>query len=185
MSRSEISAGTLGEVDRKECRGGGHRAGEWAGDYLDTVGERPVLSQVSPGDIRRSLPTMPPEQGEALDAIFADFERLVLPGITHWNHPRFFGYFGITGSAPGILAELLIAALNVNGMLWRTSPSATAGEEGACDWLRNATSLPCRFSAVLNDTASSSTLYALAAPRAAVPEAEIRHRGMPAPRLRP
>jgi aromatic-L-amino-acid decarboxylase len=184
MSRSEISAGPLGDIDTKEFRAAAHRAVEWAGDYLDTVGERPVLSQVSPGDIRRSLPTVPPEQGDALDAVFADFERLVLPGITHWNHPRFFGYFGITGSAPGILAELLIAALNVNGMLWRTSPAATEVEEVACDWLRQAIGLPEGFSGVINDTASSSTLYALAAAREAVPEAQIRRRGMPAARLR-
>src|SRR5258708_11289265 len=184
MSRAEIWAGAVGELETKEFGAAGHRAVEWAGDSLATVGERPGLSQVSPGDIRRSLPTMPPEQGEALDAIFADFERLVLPGITHWNHPRFFGYFGITGSAPGILAELLIAALNVNGMLWRTSPSATEVEEVACDWLRQAIGLPEGFSGVINDTASSSTLYALAAAREAVPEAAIRRRGMPAATLR-
>src|SRR5258708_32025172 len=114
MSRSEIFTSPLGDIDTKEFRAAAHRAVEWAGDYLDTVGERPVLSQVSPGDIPRSLPTMPPEHGEALDAIFAYFGRLVLPGITHWHHPRFFGYFRITGSAHGILAELLIAALYVN-----------------------------------------------------------------------
>ena len=184
MSRPKISAGPLGDIDTEEFRAAAHRAVEWAGDYLDTVRERPVLSQVSPGDIRRSLPRVPPEQGEALEAIFADFERLVLPGITHWNHPRFFGYFAITGSAPGILAELLIAALNVNGMLWRTSPAATEVEEVACDWLRQAIGLPEGFSGVINDTASSSTLYALAAAREAVPDAEIRRRGMPAARLR-
>src|SRR5258708_12844379 len=125
MSRSEISAGTLGDIDTKEFRAAAHRAVEWAGDYLDTVGERPVLSQVSPGDIRRSLPTMPPEQGEALDAIFADFERLVLPGITHWNHPRFFGYFGITGSAPAILANPLHPPCTPTAHLHRTQPPTT------------------------------------------------------------
>src|SRR5260370_19062494 len=103
MSRSEISAGRLGDIDTKEFRAAAHRAVEWAGDYLDTVGERPVLSQVSPGDIRRSLPTMPPEQGEALAAIFADFERLVLPGITHSHHPRVLAYLEITGSETCIL----------------------------------------------------------------------------------
>jgi aromatic-L-amino-acid/L-tryptophan decarboxylase len=184
VTPSEISAIPLGDIDTQEFRAAAHRAVEWAGDYLDTIRERPVMSQVSPGDIRRSLPTMPPEQGEALEAIFEDFERLVLPGITHWNHPRFFGYFGITGSAPGILAELLIAALNVNGMLWRTSPAATEVEEVACDWLRQAIGLPEGFSGVINDTASSSTLYALAAAREAIPDAEIRRRGMPAARLR-
>jgi aromatic-L-amino-acid decarboxylase len=184
MSRSEISAGPLGDVGTDEFRAAAHRAVDWIGDYLDTIRERPVLSQVSPGDIRRSLPAVPPEQGEALDAIFEDFERLILPGITHWNHPRFFAYFGITGSTPGILAELLIAALNVNGMLWRTSPAATEVEEVACDWLRQAIGLPVGFSGVINDTASSSTLYALAAAREAMPNIDVRRRGMPAARLR-
>jgi aromatic-L-amino-acid decarboxylase len=184
MSGPDLSAVPLGDIDTAEFRAAAHRAVEWAGDYLETIRGRPVQSKVSPGDIRRSLPAAPPEQGEELESIFEDFERLVLPGITHWNHPRFFGYFGITGSAPGILAELLIAALNVNGMLWRTSPSATEVEEVACDWLRQAIGLPEGFSGVINDTASSSTLYALAAAREAVPEIDVRRHGMPAARLR-
>src|SRR5450759_2004864 len=184
MSGSEISVGQLGDIGTDEFRAAAHRAVEWIGEYLDTIRDRPVLSQVAPGDIRRSLPAIPPKHGEALDVIFEDFERLVLPGITHWNHPRFFGYFGTTGSAPGILAELLIAAMNVNGMLWRTSPAATEVEEVACDWLRQAIGLPEGFSGVINDTASSSTLYALAAAREAVPGADVRRHGMPVARLR-
>jgi aromatic-L-amino-acid decarboxylase len=184
MSRQDVSAGVLGDIDSAEFRAAAHRAVDWIGDYLDTVRERPVLSQVSPGDIRRSLPMTAPEEGERLEVIFQDFERLVLPGITHWNHPRFFAYFGITGSAPGILAELLIAALNVNGMLWRTSPAATEVEEVACDWLRQAIGLPEGFSGVINDTASSSTLYALAAAREAVPHLDVRRHGMSRARLR-
>src|SRR5205814_641671 len=144
----------------------------------------PVQSQVKPGAIRGSLPAVPPDEGERLEVIFEDFERLILPGVTHWNHPRFFAYCGITGSTPGILAELLIAALNVNGMLWRTSPSVTEVEEVACDWLRQAIGLPEGFSGVINDTASSSTLYALTAAREAVPGLEVRRRGMSEARLR-
>ncbi len=174
----------LGDIDTEEFRAAAHRAVDWIGDYLDTIRERPVLSQVRPGAIRSSLPAVPPEQGERLSVIFEDFERLVLPGITHWNHPRFFAYFGITGSTPGILAELLIAALNVNGMLWRTSPSVTELEEVATDWLRQAIGLPEGFSGVINDTASSSTLYALTAAREAVPDADVRRRGMSGVRLR-
>ncbi|MHB8610972.1 MAG: pyridoxal phosphate-dependent decarboxylase family protein [Candidatus Dormibacteraceae bacterium] len=184
MSRSEISAGPLGDIGTEEFRAAAHRAVEWVGDYLDTIRERPVQSPASPGDIRRSLPALPPQQGESLNVIFEDFERLVLPGITHWNHPRFFGYFGITGSPSGILAELLIAAVNVNGMLWRTSPAATEVEEVACDWLRQAIGLAEGFSGVINDTASSSTLYALAAAREALPGIDVRRHGMPAARLR-
>src|SRR6202162_6066323 len=178
MKRPETSAVTLGDIETDEFRAAARRAVDWIGQYLDTIGERPVLSKVAPGDIRRSLPAVPPEEGERLEVIFEDFERLVLPGITHWNHPRFFAYFGITGSTPGILAQLLCAALNVNGMLWLTSPSATEVEEVACDWLRQALGLAAGFSGVINDTASSSTLYALAAAREALPEVEVRRRGM-------
>ena len=152
--------------------------------YFEDVRSFPVLAQVEPGAIRRALPRSPPERGEALDALLDDFERLVLPGITHWNHPRFFAYFGISSSAPGILAELLIATLNVNGMLWRTSPAATEVEEVATDWLRQAIGLPAGFSGVINDTASTSTLYALAAAREAVPGLNARADGVDGRRLR-
>jgi aromatic-L-amino-acid decarboxylase len=184
LSRTEVSIGPLGDIDTDEFRAAARRAVDWIGDYLDTIRERPVVARVSPGDIRRSLPAVPPEEGERLEVIFEDFERLILPGITHWNHPRFFSYFGITGSTPGILGELLCAALNVNGMLWLTSPSATEVEEVACDWLRQAIGLPEGFSGVINDTASSSTLYALAAARETLPDLDIRHRGMAGARLR-
>ena len=181
---SALNESVLGDVGTDEFRAAAHRAVDWIGDYLDTIRERQVLSQVKPGAIRSSLPAVPPEEGERLEVIFDDFERLVLPGITHWNHPRFFAYFGITGSTPGILAELLIAALNVNGMLWRTSPSVTEVEEVACRWLRQAIGLPEGFSGVINDTASSSTLYALTAAREAVADLEVRRRGMSHARLR-
>ncbi|HEY1420077.1 MAG TPA: pyridoxal-dependent decarboxylase [Candidatus Dormibacteraeota bacterium] len=184
MTDSSSGSEQLGDIGTDEFRAAAHRAVDWVGDYLDTMRERPVLAPVAPGDIRRSLPSVPPEQGESLEAIFRDFEELVLPGITHWNHPRFFGYFGITGSTPGILAELLIAALNVNAMLWRTSPAATELEEVACDWLRQAIGLAPAFSGVINDTASSSTLYALAAAREAVPNLDVRRHGMARTTLR-
>jgi aromatic-L-amino-acid/L-tryptophan decarboxylase len=178
------SVESLGDIGTDEFRAAARRAVDWIGDYLDTIRERPVLSRVAPGDIRRSLPVVPPEDGERLEVIFDDFERLILPGITHWNHPRFFAYFDTTGSAPGILAELLCAALNVNGMLWLTSPSATEVEEVACDWLRQAIGLPSDFAGVINDTASSSTLYALAAAREAIPDIDVRRQGMGGVRLR-
>jgi aromatic-L-amino-acid/L-tryptophan decarboxylase len=178
------AAGPLGDIGAEEFLAAAHRAVDWVGAYLDSVGELPVMPSVSPGDVRRLLPAIPPEHGERLEVIFEDFQRLILPGITHWNHPRFFAYFGITGSAPGILAELLIAALNVNAMLWRTSPAATELEEVACDWLRQAVGLPASFSGTINDTASSSSLYALAAAREAVPGLDARRRGIGSVRLR-
>src|SRR5947209_12831174 len=160
------------DFDPEELRPALHRAADWVADYLAGVGAYPVLSQARPGDLTAKLPASPPLQGEPLDRLLDDFESLILPGITHWQHPRFFAYFGITGSTPGILAELLCAGLNVNGMLWRTSPSVTEVEEVACDWLRQALGLAPGFSGVINDTASSSTLYAVAAAREALPDSE-------------
>ena len=138
---------------------------EWAARYLEGVRERPVLAQVAPGDVRRALPADPPDRGEPFAAVLRDLDEVLLPGITHWNHPRFFAYFGITGSEPGILAELAIATLNVNAMLWRTSPAATELEEVALDWLRQLLGLPDGLHGHIEDTASTSTLTALAVAR--------------------
>ena len=170
--------------ESEELRRALDRASDWAAAYLDGVRGYPVLSQVRPGEVRAGLAASPPERGEPLDAILDDFERVVLPGVTHWNHPRFFAYFGITSSAPGILAELLIATLNVNGMLWRTSPAATEVEEVACDWLRQGLGLPEGFLGHINDTASTSTLYALVAAREAVAGLDARNQGVDGRRLR-
>jgi aromatic-L-amino-acid decarboxylase len=148
-----------------------HRLADWIADYLEDPSRYPVLSRVRPGEIRDALPASAPEHGESFDAIFADFERVILPGITHWNHPGFFAYFAITSSAPGILAEFLSAALNQQAMLWRTSPAATELEDVSLRWLQRLLGLPDSFEGVIYDTASVSTLHALAAAReAAVPD---------------
>ncbi|HXW08639.1 MAG TPA: pyridoxal-dependent decarboxylase [Vicinamibacterales bacterium] len=146
-----------------------------------------MLSRVHPGDIRSALPLDAPETGEPFDRILADFEQILLPGITHWNHPGFFAYFAISGSGPGVLAEFLSSALNVQAMLWRTSPAATELEEVTLGWLRRLLGLPSQFEGVIYDTASISTLHALAAAReVAVPE--VRTAGLAGrsdlPRLR-
>jgi aromatic-L-amino-acid decarboxylase len=155
----------FGDMDPEEFRREAHRVADWIADYLAGSSRYPVLSRVRPGDIVAALPTEAPVQGEPFDAIFADFERVLIPGITHWNHPGFFAYFAISGSAPGILAEFLSAALNVQAMLWRTSPSATELEAVALGWLRKLLHLPADFEGVIYDTASISTLHALAAAR--------------------
>src|SRR5512140_1132510 len=153
-----------------EFRREAHRLVDWIADYLWSSERYPVLSTVRPGDIRRELPSSPPEQGESFDDILDDFERVIVPGLTHWNHPGFFAYFAITGSAPGVLGEFLSAALNVQAMLWRTSPAATELEEVALGWLRDLIHLPRTFEGVIYDTASVSSLHALAAAReAAIP----------------
>jgi aromatic-L-amino-acid decarboxylase len=155
----------FGDMDPEVFRREAHRMADWIADYLQTSGKYPVLARVSPGEVASSLPRDAPLHGEPFDAIFADFERILLPGITHWNHPGFFAYFAITGSAPGILAEFLSAALNVQAMLWRTSPSATELEQVVLSWLRRLLGLPGAFEGVIYDTASVSTLHALAAAR--------------------
>ncbi|HSM37084.1 MAG TPA: pyridoxal-dependent decarboxylase, partial [Longimicrobiales bacterium] len=145
--------------------------------YFADVGDMTVLSPVKPGEVRARIPAEMPADGEPMEAILADFDRLVVPGTMHWNHPGFFGYFAMTGSRPGILGEMLAAALNVNAMLWRTGPAATELEEACLDWIRRALGLPEGFTGEITDTASTSTLYALAAARdAAFPEA--RERGL-------
>ena len=142
-----------------------HFLADWIADYLDDPSRYPVLARVRPGEIRDALPRDAPEQGEPFERIFEDFERVLLPGVTHWNHPGFFAYFAITASAPGILAEFLSAALNQQAMLWRTSPAATELEEVALGWLRRLMGLADTFEGVIYDTASISTLHALAAAR--------------------
>ncbi|HEX8848189.1 MAG TPA: pyridoxal-dependent decarboxylase [Gemmatimonadaceae bacterium] len=155
----------------------GKRLVEWIGEFLANPERYPVLAQVKPGEIAASLPASPPVRGESLDAILADFETKILPGITHWNHPGFFAYFSISASAPGILGELLASALNVNAMLWRTSPAATELELRALDWLRQLLGLGPGWHGHINDTASISTMLALAAAREAA-GLDVRQRGM-------
>jgi aromatic-L-amino-acid decarboxylase len=143
----------------------GRAAVEWAARYLERVHELPVLAQVRPGDVRRHLPAGPPEWGESFEAVLRDLDELILPGITHWNHPRFFAYFPTIGSEPGILAELLIATMNVNAMLWRSSPAATELEQHVMDWVAQLLGLPRSWFGHIEDSASTSTLCALAAAR--------------------
>jgi aromatic-L-amino-acid decarboxylase len=160
-----VTTSPFGDMDPETFRREAHRVADWIADYLAAPDRYPVLARVRPGDIADALPPAAPEDGESFDAIFADFERVILPGITHWNHPGFFAYFAITGSAPGVLAEFLSAALNVQAMLWRTSPAATELEQVALAWLRRLIGLPDAFEGVIYDTASVSTLHALTAAR--------------------
>lgn len=167
----------IGDMAPEEFRRHGLALVDWIASYLSQNDEYPVLSQVSPGEIRKQLPYSPPESGTSFDEILSDFERLLLPGITHWNHPGFFAYFAISGSAPGVLAEFLTAALNVQAMLWRTSPAATELEEVTLGWLRQLLGLPETFEGVIYDTASVASLHAIAAAREeAIPN--VRNEGM-------
>lgn len=167
-----------GDMDPETFRRFGHEVVDRIAEFLAHPERLPVLPSVEPGSIRAALPEHPPTDPEGMDAILADFDRLILPATTQWNHPGFMAYFSITGSGPGILGEFLAAALNVNAMLWRTGPAATELEETATDWLRQLVGLPPEFDGVINDTASSSTMYALAAAREAAPGLDVREEGL-------
>jgi aromatic-L-amino-acid decarboxylase len=156
-----------------DFREDGRAAVDWVARYLEGVRDLPVLAQVEPGDIRSRLPNSPPDAPEPFSAVLRDLDEVLLPGITHWNHPRFFAYFAISGSEPGILAELLIAALNVNGMLWRTSPAATELEELTTDWVRQLMGLSQVLHGHIEDSASTSTLAALTAARELRPNGAV------------
>jgi aromatic-L-amino-acid decarboxylase len=177
----------FGGLDPEQFRAYGKQVIDWIADYLAHADRYPVLSPLQPGDVKRQLPAAPPAQPESMDAILADFNRVILPGITHWNHPGFFAYFANSGSAPGILGELLTAALNVNAMLWRTSPAATELEDVVTGWLRQMLGLPPAFEGVITDSASASTLIAIAAAREAL-NRRVREDGLAGrsdlPRLR-
>ncbi|MAW86607.1 MAG: aspartate aminotransferase family protein [Phyllobacteriaceae bacterium] len=137
------------------------KAADWGVDYREGLRERPVRAQTAPGDIAAQLPAAPPEAAEAMDAIMADFERFVLPGMTHWQHPRFFAYFPANAADISVVAEYLVTAMAAQCMLWQTSPAATEMETRMMDWLRQAIGLPDRFTGVIQDSASSATLAAV------------------------
>lgn len=166
------------DMSPAEFRKHGHAVIDWIADYLEKPDKWPVLPSVRPGDVRGALPQSPPARGEPMDRILADFQTLIVPAITHWNHPAFLAYFANSSTAAGVLGEALTAAINVNAMLWRTSPAATELELLTLDWLRQMLGLPANFFGVIGDTASSNTLYALAAAREMHPELRIREHGM-------
>ncbi|MGH3713149.1 MAG: pyridoxal-dependent decarboxylase [Micromonosporaceae bacterium] len=150
----------------EEFRRYGHAAVDWVADYWDQVQRHPVLSQVSPGEIAGRLPQAPPATGEPFDRVLADLDSVVLPGLTHWQHPSYFGYFPANTSGPSVLADLVTAGLGVQGMLWATSPACTELETVMLDWLAEALELPKRFRSdtagggVIQDSASSAALVA-------------------------
>jgi aromatic-L-amino-acid decarboxylase len=154
-------------------RDDGAAALDWVASYLDGVRELPVLSQVEPGAIRAALPASPPDEPEPFEDVLRDLEDILIPGLTHWQSPRFFAYFATTGSEPGVLAELLIAGLNQVGILWRTSPALQELEEVTLDWLRQLLGLPAEFVGHIEDTASTGTLSALAVARALHPDRRV------------
>ncbi len=155
----------LGDIPKEEFRKRLHELADWIADYREHIAERRIAPNDEPGAILAQLNRTAPETATPLDKIFADVERVIVPGIAHWAHPQFMSYFGCTTTSPGILAEMMTAALNVNAMTWRTSPAATELETLVLDWLRQWLGLPDEFGGVVYDTASISTMHALAAAR--------------------
>ena len=148
-------------MDLKEFRANAHRLADWMADYLETLESRRVSPETMPGDVRRALPGTAPEGAEGFDQVMADFEKIVLPGMTHWDHPSFFAYFPGDHSPASILAEMLTAAMGAQCMSWNTSPAATETEQVMMEWLRQMVGLPDTFTGVLQDSASSATLVAM------------------------
>ena len=148
-------------MDKSEFRNWSRKASDWSADYLETLSERPVRAQVRPGEIGRMIADSPPESAQAMEEIFADFERIIPGGMTHWQHPRFFAYFPSNAAPAAVIAEQLATAIGAQCMLWQTSPAATELEVRMIDWLRQALGLPEEFKGTFQDTASSATLCAV------------------------
>ena len=181
MSKSQTAqrgpAPELGDMTSEEFRRVGHELIDWVADYFDNIEQLPVLAQIKPGELKAQLPTSPPEHGESMDRIVADLDKLIVPALTHWCHPSFYAYFATSTSGPGILGELLTAAFDNKAMLWRTSPASTELEEVALDWLRQMMGLDAGLTGIIYDTASVSSMHAIAAAREGV-EQRIREEGM-------
>ncbi|MBU0561147.1 MAG: amino acid decarboxylase [Bacteroidetes bacterium] len=168
----------FGDMPIEEFKKIGYEFIDWIAEYLQTISEKPVLSQVQPGDVKRKLPNEAPLDGEAFDKIFADLNQIIIPGMTHWNHPNFMAYFNSTASGPGILAELLSGAFNINGMLWKSCPSSAELEEVTLNWLKKMLGLDNGFWGIIYDTASTSTMHAIAAARESIDDYKIREKGL-------
>jgi len=159
-NRSDLEPQFLGDMPAEEFGEAGQQLIEWINTYFQQIDSHSVLSEIKPGGIRKLLPTAPPKSGEKISDILGDLDKVIMPGMTHWNHPNFFAYFATSGSAAGILGELASAAFNINGMLWKSCPASTELEQVTLDWLRQMLGLPDDFWGIIYDTASVSSLHA-------------------------
>jgi len=167
----------LGDMPTEDFRRFGHEIIDWIADYYENLETFPVLSQIEPNELKNSLPKSAPEQGEDFAEVLKDVERLILPAVTHWNHPNFHGLFSTSGSSVGVFGEMLAAAFDMKAMLWRTAPASTELEDVVLDWLRQMMNLPDFFEGIIYDTASVSTMHAIAAAREKL-NLRIREDGM-------
>ena len=167
----------LGDMPTEDFRRFGHEIIDWIADYYENLETFPVLSQIEPNELKNSLPKSAPEQGEDFAEVLKDVERLILPAVTHWNHPNFHGLFSTSGSSVGVFGEMLAAAFDMKAMLWRTAPASTELEDVVLDWLRQMMNLPDFFEGIIYDTASVSTMHAIATAREKL-DLRIREDGM-------
>ncbi|MFA5804063.1 MAG: pyridoxal-dependent decarboxylase [Melioribacteraceae bacterium] len=156
---------SYGDMPAEEFKKYGYELIDWVANYLENVDSFPVLPNINPGDVKSKLPNHAPQSGEPIDKIIEDLDKIILPGTTHWQHPNFMAYFNSTASGPGILAELISAAFNVNSMLWKSAPASTELEETVLNWFREIINLPKEFWGIIYDTASVSSMHAIAAAR--------------------
>src|SRR6476620_1712745 len=167
----------LGDMPGEDFRRYGYEIVDWIANYFDHIDEYPVLSQVEPGWLKESQPKSAPESGEDFSEVLKDMDRLILPAVTHWNHPNFHGLFSTSTSSVGIFGEMFAAAFDMKAMLWRTAPASTELEDVVLDWLAQMMGLPEHFEGIIYDTASVSTMHAIAAARERA-GLDIRERGM-------
>ncbi len=168
-------------MDNESFRKHAHEFVDWIADYFERVERFPVMSPLKPGDIKSKIPVSPPDTGEPMNRIFADFEEVILPGITHWQHPNWHAYFPANNSPESVLGEILTAGLGAQGMSWLTSPAATELEDRVMDWLRQMIGLPEGLSGVIQDSASTSTLAALLSARERATNFESNEKGLKRP----
>jgi len=168
-------------MKNEDFRRAGHQFVDWIADYFENIEKFPVVSKVEPGEIKKMIPAVPPARGEAMEGIFRDFEKVLLPGITHWQHPGWFAYFPANNSPASVLGELLTAGLGAQCMVWQTSPAAAELEEVVLDWLRQMIGLPAGFSGVIQDTASTATLCAMLSARERATGFESNESGLKTP----
>ena len=167
----------MSDMPIDEFRKNGYKLVDWIANYLKDIEKYPPLSQVNPGEIFKRIPQTPPTNGEDIENVLADVDKILMDGITHWNHPGFMAYFNSTSSGPGILAELLTAALGANGMLWKTSPAFTELERSMMNWFRQMVGLPENYWGIIYDTASTSSMHAIASAREQL-DLGFREKGM-------
>jgi len=167
----------LGDMPSDEFRKHGYEIVDWIAEYFENIEKFPVLSQIEPGSLKDAIPNFAPETGEDFGAILADMDKIILPAVTHWNHPNFHGLFSTSTSSVGVFGEMFAAAFDMKAMLWRTSPASTELEDVTLDWLRQMLGLPEIFEGIIYDTASVSTMHAIAAAREQA-NLKIRDEGM-------